>query len=329
MSPSVAASGRAAAPPPGPVPARVAADLDQLSAALDDQVPSRTDRNLLIGTWNIRALSDLTTSWRAGAEDSPKRDWHALVCLAEVVSRFDVVAVQETRRNTTALFALLERLGPQWRVIASDVTEGTAGNGERLAFLYDAERLQPSGLVGEIVLPPAATGPVEQFARTPYVAGFVRGETEFTLTTVHVLWGERPKDRLPELTAFAEWMRSWADRPRDWNRNLMVLGDFNLDRMDDPLYQAFVATGLWPPAELNDVPRTIFDNARDRHFYDQIAWFCDPSDPDLPSLLDGLVYTGRGGGFDFVPHALTGLTRQQISWRISDHYPLWVELVLR
>jgi endonuclease/exonuclease/phosphatase family metal-dependent hydrolase len=325
VSPAVGTSGRAAAPPPGELPDDVAGDRNRLAAALDGEIPARTDHNLLVGTWNIRALGAVTTRWRSRPSDSPKRDWHALVCLAEVIRRFDVVAVQEARRDTTALFALLETLGPQWRVIASDVTEGDKGNAERLAYLYDSDRVQPSGLVGEIVLPPDATGPVEQFARTPYAAGFVRGETEFILTTVHVLWGEKPKDRLPELTAFAEWMRGWAVRPKDWNRNLLVLGDFNLDRLDDPLYQAFVATGLWPPAELNEVRRTIFDNERERHFYDQIAWFCDPSDRRLPSLLHGLGYTGRGGGFDFVPHVLTDLSRTELSWRISDHYPLWVE----
>jgi hypothetical protein len=45
-------------------------------------------------------------------------------------------------------------------------------------------------------------------------------------------------------------MHDWAVRPNDWNANLIVLGDFNLDRIGDPLYEAFVSTGLWPPAEL-------------------------------------------------------------------------------
>lgn len=40
----------------------------------------------------------------------------------------------------------------------SDVTEGAAGNGERGAFPYDSTRAQPSGLVGEIVLPPTRAG---------------------------------------------------------------------------------------------------------------------------------------------------------------------------
>ncbi|GAB4085057.1 hypothetical protein GCM10028784_16870 [Myceligenerans cantabricum] len=106
-------------------------------------------------------------------------------------------------------------------------------------------------------------------------------------------------------------------------------GRLNLDRIDDPLFDAFVSTGLWPPDELNTVPRTIFDNDKDHHHYDQIAWFSDPTQPDAPSLLDGLTYTRRGGNFDFLPHALQNLTKNQVSWRISDHYPLWLEFATK
>jgi hypothetical protein len=312
-------------PPTGPVPEAVTSDLKSIRTALDAQLPSKSATNLLIGTWNLRGFGGLTNKWQSATNDKPKRDWHALACIAALVERFDVTAIQESRRDTTALFALLDRLGPRYRVIASDATEGDRGNLERLAFIYDADRVQPSGLVGEIVLPDDVTGDVKQFARTPYAAGFVRGSTDFILTTVHVLWGKAPADRIDEITAFANWMRDWADRPKDWNRNLLVLGDFNLDRIHDPLYQAFVSTGLWPPPELNLVPRTIFDNDRNHHHYDQIAWFTDTSVPSCPPLLDGLTYTNRCGNFDFIPHALTGLTKAQVSWRISDHYPLWLE----
>jgi endonuclease/exonuclease/phosphatase family metal-dependent hydrolase len=306
-------------------PEKITQDLTRLGAALDATIPARTESNLLVATWNVRAFGDLTDKWVAGPLDSPKRDWHAVACIAEVASRFDVIALQEARRSTKALRFLLQTLGPAWKVIASDVTEGSAGNGERLAFLYDTDRLQPSGLVGEIVLPPIEADPARQFARSPYFAGFSRSGTEFTLASVHVLWGRNAAGRLPEVTAFAQWMRDWADRPNDWNKNLMVLGDFNLDRIGDPLYEAFVATGLWPPTELNDVPRTIFDDDKTRHFYDQIAWF---SEPDGTPLLDGLTYTQRAGSFDFIPHIMTSLTLNEISWRISDHYPLWTEFRL-
>lgn len=308
--------------PAGRVPRAVTRDLRDVAGALDAAVPAKTGHNLLIGTWNIRALSALTDKWDAAEHDSPKRDWHAIACLAEVISRFDIVAVQEVRRDTTAMHALLTWLGDGWDVIASDVTEGDAGNGERLSYMYDARRVRPSGLVGEIVLPPTAVGPADQFARTPYVASFERERAEFVLASVHVLWGSSAADRLPEIAAFAEWMSDWARRPRDWNENLMVLGDFNLDRLGDPLFEAFTSTGLWPPAELNHVPRTVFGDDGDRHFYDQIAWF---STPTGESVLHSMDYTGRAGSFDFVPHTFPGLTRAQQSWRMSDHYPLWAE----
>ncbi|MET3206256.1 UNVERIFIED_ORG: endonuclease/exonuclease/phosphatase family metal-dependent hydrolase [Arthrobacter sp. UYEF13] len=306
-------------------PEAVTEDLTRLSIALDAAIPERTATNLLIATWNIRALGDLTAKWLAGPKDSPKRDWHAIACLVAVISRFDVVAVQESRRNPAALKRLLAGLGPDWRVIISDATEGSSGNGERIAFLYDSTRVQPSGLVGEIVLPPIGDDPARQFARTPFTASFARAGVEFTLASVHILWGKNAAERLPEITAFAHWMHDWAVRPNDWNSNLMVLGDFNLDRIGDPLYEAFISTGLWPPNELNAVPRTIFDDDNNRHFYDQIAWF---SEPDGSSLLKGLAYGQRAGSFDFVRHVFTGLSRSEISWRISDHYPLWCEFVL-
>ncbi|SIF22424.1 Endonuclease/Exonuclease/phosphatase family [Mycobacteroides abscessus subsp. abscessus] len=304
------------------VPPDVVTRCAALRSAVADTIAPQTNTNLIIGTWNLRAFGGLSPTWQAGSGDSPKRDWRAVTFIAEVIRRCDVVALQEIRRDPTALRFLLKTLGPEWRVIVSDVTEGDAGNDERLAFVYNTERVQPSGLVGELVLPEVSDEPVRQFARSPYAASFQRGDTEFILTTVHVLWGDAPEDRLPELTAFAEWMLAWAKRKSDWNTNLLVLGDFNLDRIGDPLFSAFLSTGLWPPAELNDVRRTIFDNDNPRHFYDQIAWFSTPAGIQL---LQSLTYTKRAGSFDFVPHCYPNLTKNELSWRISDHYPLWAE----
>jgi hypothetical protein len=41
----------------------------------------------------------------------------------------------------------------------------------------------------------------------------------------------------------------------------------------------------------------------------------------------GLTYTGHGGTFNFIPHALLDLTKARASWRVCDHYPLWIEFV--
>ncbi|MGY2876368.1 endonuclease/exonuclease/phosphatase family metal-dependent hydrolase [Marmoricola sp. URHA0025 HA25] len=292
-------------------------------------VPARTASNLLIGSWNIRALAGLTDSWDAPETASPKRDWKAAALVAGVISAFDVVAVQEVRRDTTGLRAVLTELGPDWRFVCSDVTEGDAGNGERLSFLYDTTRVRPSGLVGEIVLPAVADRAADQFARSPFAVSFSRADVEFILTTVHIIWSDAPVGRVGEVTAFAEWMRAWAVRQRDWNGNLLALGDFNLEGPGTPLYQAFISTGLFPPGQLSQLPRTIFDSSDHPHHYDQIAWFSDVSgDGVVHNLLTGLEFTGHAGNFDFVPHVYAGMSKTSVSWRISDHYPLWVEFHL-
>ena len=55
---------------------------------------------------------------------------------------------------------------------------------------------------------------------------------------------------------------------------------------------ALFSTGLFPPAELNEVPRTIFSNDKNKNFYDQIAWFHEGHAAKLT-----LDYTGRAGFF--------------------------------
>ncbi len=251
----------------------------------------------------------------------------ALRCIAEILSRFDVVAVQEVRGNLKSLRHALKVLGPRWGLILTDVTKGSDGNDERLAFVFDTRRVTPSGLACELVLPTAAAGapPTRQFARTPYAVSFLTGAETFILVTLHVRYGTAPADRVEELTAIAQWLADWASREREWGHNLLALGDFNIDRAGDLLFQAFTSTGLTPPAELNDIPRTIFDQPGQAHFYDQIAWFTGAG--GVPQL--SLAYTGRAGTVDFPATVLSSLSRTELSWKLSDHYPLWAEFATR
>ena len=312
--------------PDEPPPAEVTAELAALSTALDRVVPAKTATNLLVATWNIRAFDRYTPKWRSAAGDSPIRDRSNIAHIAEIVSRFDVIAIQELRRGATGFLAMLERLGPGWAFFTSDVTEGDAGNNERLAFVYDTRRLRPSGLACELVAAPQAAGVpadgFDQFARTPYAVSFARETTRFTLATVHIRYGNTPADRAPELAALAQWLARWSAGPDPWGSNLMTLGDFNIDRRDDPLYQAFTSTGLRPPDALNFIPRTIFDDPDPaappdrRHFYDQIAWFT------YGRAALGLDFV-NAGTFDFTNNLIPAATTNQLSWRISDHYPLW------
>jgi endonuclease/exonuclease/phosphatase family metal-dependent hydrolase len=317
-----------------PPPPDVAAELVALGEALDATVPAkRVDRNLLIATWNLRHFGAVTEKWHSEDGDEPKRDLGSLRDIAEIISRFDVVAVQEAQEDITCLRYVLRVLGDAWAMILTDVTKGSAGNNERLAFIFDTRRVKPSGLACELVLPDEWAEHVgddvfaRQFARTPYAVSFRSGGQTFILVTLHVLYGSSSGDRVHELRWLARWMAAWADRVHEYRQNLIVLGDFNIDRQDDPNWQAFTSTGLRPPAELDGLTRTIFDDPahpdRAKHF-DQIAWFFEGESSKLE-----LDYSGHAGRFDFVPVVLPGMTRLEQSWRISDHYPLWVEFQIR
>jgi endonuclease/exonuclease/phosphatase family metal-dependent hydrolase len=247
------------------------------------------------------------------------------------VRRFDVVAVQEVRRSGMGLLAMMEVLGDDWSFLVTDVTRGSSGNNERLAFVFDRGRVRLSGLACELVVAAENAGIPEealkgQFARTPYAVSFACGDATFTLVTLHVNYGSTAADRLPELEEIASWLAGWAGEDDAWGTNLIALGDFNIDRQGDPLYEAFTKTGLRPPDALNHVPRTIFDDPDPaappdhRHFYDQIAWFADAG--GVPALS---LPFANAGMFDFDQGLVEATSETQLSWRISDHFPLWVE----
>ena len=282
-----------------------------------------------MGTWNLRAFGGLTDKWRSEEDDEPVRDLFDVRCIAEIVSRFDVVAIQEVRGNLTALQTLLGALGPNWATIMTDVTRGKAGNNERMAFAFDLRRVRPSGLAGELVVAletgtsVTAGGLARQFARTPYAVSFAVDRLQLTLVTLHVLYGEETA-RAAELREIAAWLASWARDEEQWNQNLIALGDFNIDRRGDPLFDAFTSTGIEPAPQLNDVPRTIFGDPGASKFYDQIAWFTDEKRGPMLTLQ-----VSTAGSFPFVPILQGGFSKTTLSWKISDHYPLWVEFSTR
>ncbi len=312
-------------------PQSVSDELFLLNQILDGLLPSKQlDKNVLIASWNIRAFGGLTDEWEADDNDSPKRDLHSLLAIAEIVKRFDIIAIQEVKGNLKALRHMLKGLGDDYSFILTDVAGGAEGNDERLAFIFDTRKVKLSGLACELVVPneevenikPGAFG--RQFVRTPYAVGFKVGGKTFILITLHVLYGKKAADRTPELKAIAEWLYNWSKDMNAFDQSLMVLGDFNIDRKDDDRYKAFVSTGLKVPEDLTHIRRTVYDNST--KYYDQIAWF--ENEQNVSQL--SLKYL-RGGSFDFGPHVLKdrNLTAGQLSWRISDHLPLWAEFSTR
>jgi hypothetical protein len=309
-------------------PAAVKAEVAQLEAGLDSDVrPRLIDRNLLVATWNVRDFGGMSDSWERSDKDKPKRNLADALAIAAVLSRFDVIAVQEARSNLRALRHVLKALGPEWGLILTDVNPPPDGNDERLAFVFDTRRVRPSGLAAELVIPEdkrkGGGALKEQFVRTPYAVSFISGGQTFILVTLHIDWGDSGADRTNELQEIANWLAGWAKRTEDYNQNLICLGDLNIAAKDDANFKALTSTGLEPPEELQGLSRTVSDKAGKPHYYDQIAWFNQGGRARL--TLDFEKEAGHAGRFEWTKYLLTGMTPQKASWHISDHYPLWVE----
>ena len=216
----------------------------------------------------------------------------------------------------------------------TDVAAGTGGNNERMAFIFDTSRVTLSGLACELVVPDEAeefgftAGAFKkQFARNPYAVSFKTPDTTFILVTAHIDFGDVDEERLPELRGIAEWMQNWAANEKRWHHNLLVLGDFNLDRTGNKLYEAFVATGLEVPFVLHKHPRTIYGqptNPTGSSYHDQIAWFSKGN----ATLLNLQLVTG--GIVEIWDRLLVDLqlSKRSFAARVSDHNPLWVEFGL-
>jgi endonuclease/exonuclease/phosphatase family metal-dependent hydrolase len=324
--------------------ARTVAALQRLRDGLDRELPRKTlDDTMLLATWNIRELD----STKYG-----ERTDEAYLYLAEIISRFDVVAVQEVRNDLAGLRRLNAALGPHWRWIVTDVTAGRSGNGERMAFLYDTRTVEFTGLASELVLPPLPGGaPSEQVARTPFAAGFRAGWATFQLATVHIVYGSDRGDdarRVAEIAAVAEALGERARDPHNWPRTLVLLGDFNIFSRSDVTMQALQQAGWAVPTELQDIPGS--NVPKDKH-YDQIAVRADPVErrhfqttgrAGVLDVFDAVLRDSDEAEFERAMgqgyrrdklgrwRSMAGRHRYYRAWRtfqLSDHLPMWIEVV--
>ena len=256
--------------------------LIKLRAHLDRDVPARSDEMIVLGTWNIREF------------DSPaygRRVPEAMHYIAEIVARFDIIAITEVRSDLRAFKILLDLLGPRWEYVVSDVTSGRGGNGERIAVVFDNTKVRFGGLAGELVLPPVRTKdaqgkkievPAAQFARTPMLAGFTAGTVDFMLAVVHVRWGDGSKDPRAEVEQLIKEFTRKADERQAWSHNIIAIGDFNIGAPTDIAFDALRAKGWVLPAKFAEGIEGT--NIAQNKFYDQIAVRPRPGKFELGSV---------------------------------------------
>jgi len=329
---------------------RTVKSLERLRKQLDAEVPPRSlEDTLLLATWNMRDFD--SNKFKHGP-----RLTESFHYIAEIISRFDIVAVQEINEDLGPLERVLDLLGPWWDYITTDVTAGRGGNNERGTILFDKRKVRFKNVAGEVVLPrKLLINEEEQFARTPYLVSFQSGWFKFSLCTVHLYYGassgEKLQRRIAEIEQISQFLSKQA---KSKESNLILLGDFNIVSPEHSTMKALIDAGFFVPPELQHKT-----NMMENKYYDQIAFMLKKNELQMasyPSHASAGVFGYYKSVFKPADHdvyyRLTGkdpkrdkkkwkqksgkalneagrkkyYSKEWRTWQMSDHLPLWVAL---
>ncbi len=310
---------------------RVIDKLIRLRGRLTSQITQkRSTGSILLATWNLRDFDSNKFGHGHRLEES-------FYYIAEIISAFDLIALQEINRDLKGLKRLMKLLGPDWDYIATDTTEGTGGNQERMAFVFNTKKIRFANIAGEIVFP----GEKDQLARTPFVASFQAGWFRFFLCSVHIFFGETSgakfEKRVAEISNITEFFKKRQERE---GGDYILLGDFNIVSQNNKTMKALTKHGFTLPKELMGVKSNLKGDKQ----YDQIALRIKNKmlEVDNAGIFDfeTIIFEDTDKDFNayspFFPEKQSNEKTETLlrkyykdKWRtfqISDHKPLWVEL---
>lgn len=336
---------------------RTAARLIKIRKRLEPLRDRKSDKTLLLATWNIRDFDSNKFGW------GPRLD-ESYYYLAEIISTFDLISLQEINEDLRPLEKLMRILGREWDYIVTDITEGSGGNKERMAYLWNTEKVWFRKQAGEIVLPNGqlivtekmtttedgqeAMEKVEnQFARTPFLVAFQSGWFKFNLCTVHIYYGSasgaKLKRRIAEIKQLVGFFKKRQDRENsrlkdspERGQNYILLGDFNTVSPEHETGKALKSHGFKIPDEIDgDLVRL-----EEGKYYDQIATrVIDPrfkvTGGGVIDMFQDVFRNTKADRELWAPEIpadmeadepLTKRYKKWRTWQMSDHSPLWIEV---
>lgn len=250
--------------------------------------------------------------------------------IAEILSWFDIIAVQEVKENLADLDRVWAMLPEGYDAVFSD----EAGNQERMLFLFDSTRVDRLQLASEVAIPPAqhrhiklpgSTQKFTGFDRNPYTVAFACEGFVLTVTNAHSYFGSGSgysvRRRALETYALGRWAFLRWNGGDAFSDNVVVIGDLNMPKaeMGDAIFDALTKRGLRIPKHQSRIGTTITEG---KH-YDQLAFF--PGDAGRAFVSDG-VFDFDGAIFGDLWQArgasdFAAFTR----FHISDHRPIWAQ----
>ena len=358
-------------------------DVIDIINIIKDKVPdSVLDKTMKIATWNIRNFGG-------------SRDNLHIHYIAEVLSRFDLIAITELKEDTRDLQKAMKLLGPYWKVIYSDSNMDDKGNHERIGYLYDGRVIEFTGLAAEadpirenfatreqliesinsgrdniinrdekdeLIEILQGINPSEDFPgyirvkefrdkidenyhssrpdyakdlvkrigefretqnwwRSPYLVSFKAGKFDFVMLAAHIRWGSNlrihKERRIKALDKLADWVKARRELEHVKDKDMFVLGDFNIPEVNDDFWNAITKHDLITHANIasDDHGSGFVEGKR----YDQIFY-----DTKNEHMIE------NGGVLNLYPenddNIYKNMTRHDFEYQISDHFPLWIQL---
>lgn len=228
--------------------------------------------------------------------------------LAEIIKKFQVVAIQEIRTQDDYFIDNFLRTYVNHNGVVYDKVVGPrlgrSRSTEQYAFLYDTAHIQVNSQSIYTV-----NDPDDLLHREPLVAMFrTRGpppEQAFTFVLVNI--HTDPDETDTELDVLAQVYQA-VRRTSGGEDDIIILGDLNVD--DQHLGELGRLDGIRP------LVRGVYSNTLQNALYDNII-------VHQPSTAE---FNGRAGVYNYMPlYQLDPLQAREKALKVSDHIPVWAE----
>lgn len=248
--------------------------------------------SISLASWNVRNISD---SSRSDAE---------LGIIALILFRYDFIAMQEVL-DEEVIKRLQRILKDDFQVSYDIVVSGPVGHSkkERYAFIWRHDRIAQ-------IAPPSFYADVgDKFEREPFCGHFKAQDFDWTICTIHVLFGSSEADRRPELRLLDDVYRTERDAGSE--RDIMICGDFNFDPDDEGWDQLKaedeIQAAIHPPAKTTIADVSLYDN----------CWWPRTSKE---------IRAGSGDVYEFDELMYPAETRKEANRLTSDHRPISITI---
>jgi endonuclease/exonuclease/phosphatase family metal-dependent hydrolase len=247
---------------------------------------------LKLAAWNIRIMSNKS---RTDAE---------LKAIARILADYDFIAIVELRDEIVLerTQKILMQMGKAYQYQLSPAVG--RGVKERYAFLYKEDLVS---VISRGELYPDAADGKDDFSRDPYWATFRAGEFDFSVITVHVIWGDTVGPRKAEVRALADVYR-YVQEVNGAEEDVLLVGDFNRNPNDAESYSQIMA--IPSMIRLFEFPQK--SHIRDSSLYDNIFF----------QKNHVKEYLNRSG-IDRFDETDFGNDDKAANLAVSDHRPVW------